>query len=93
IENHSWTNKFYSILLKWIVYLLLPNMLHSKLPILLHSYFPFTKDLESGIFVKYTPFSLPIGITITNHLQALQAANFHEAEHYGIILSYLKLLN
>lgn len=42
---------------------------------------------------QYTPFSLPIGITITNHLQALQAANFHEAEHYGIILSYLKLLN
>ncbi|WP_236537144.1 hypothetical protein [Sphingobacterium composti Ten et al. 2007 non Yoo et al. 2007] len=28
--------------MKWIVYLLLPNMLHSKLPILLHSYFPFT---------------------------------------------------
>ena len=50
------------------------------------------KDLESGIFVKYQPFSLPIGIFINNHIQALQAANFHEAEHSGIILSYLKLL-
>ncbi|MCS4225829.1 DinB family protein [Sphingobacterium sp. BIGb0165] len=51
------------------------------------------KDLESGIFVKYQPFSLPIGIFINNHIQALQAANFHEAEHSGIILSYLKLLS
>ncbi|MEZ0454752.1 DinB family protein [Sphingobacterium thalpophilum] len=61
--------------------------------LLLYTVSQLRKDLESGIFVKYTPFSLPIGITITNHLQALQAANFHEAEHYGIILSYLKLLN
>ena len=51
-----------------------------------------SKDLESGIFVNYQPFSLPIGITINNHVQALQAANFHEAEHSGIILNYLKLL-
>lgn len=51
------------------------------------------KDLESGIFVKYQTFSLPIGIFINNHIQAFQAANFHEAEHSGIILSYLKLLS
>ncbi|WP_104381199.1 DinB family protein [Sphingobacterium sp. HMA12] len=50
------------------------------------------KDLDSGVFVNYQPFSLPIGIFINNHIQALQAANFHEAEHSGIILNYLKLL-
>lgn len=50
------------------------------------------KDLESGLFVKYESFSLPIGKPINNHIQALQAANFHEAEHSGIIFSYLKLL-
>ena len=38
IEKHSWTSKFYSILLQWIVYLLVPKMLHSNLPIMLHSY-------------------------------------------------------
>ncbi|HBI87808.1 MAG TPA: DinB family protein, partial [Sphingobacterium sp.] len=52
----------------------------------------FNKDLASGIFVEYQSFSLPIGFSINNHIQALQAANFHEAEHSGIILSYLKLL-
>lgn len=50
------------------------------------------EDLKSGVFVRYKPFSLPIGIHISNHLQALQAAIFHEAEHSGIIFSYLKLL-
>lgn len=60
--------------------------------LLLHTVNQLSKDLASGIFVKYHPFSLPIGIMINNHIQALQAANFHEAEHSGIILSYLKLL-
>ncbi len=60
--------------------------------LLLYTVNQLSEDLESGIFVNYQPFSLPIGITINNHIQALQAANFHEAEHSGIILSYLKLL-
>lgn len=51
------------------------------------------KDLELGIFVNYEPFSLPIGFQVNNHIQALQASNFHEAEHSGIIFSYLKVLN
>lgn len=49
-------------------------------------------DLESGLFVNYTPFELPIGFQVKNHVQALQAANYHEAEHSGIIFTYLKLL-
>jgi len=49
-------------------------------------------DLESGLFVNYTPFELAMGIKIENHIQALQAANYHEAEHSGKIFTYLKLL-
>ncbi|GAA4195813.1 hypothetical protein GCM10022289_00520 [Pedobacter jeongneungensis] len=49
-------------------------------------------DLESGIFVNYEPFELPIGFKVKNHIEALQAANYHEAEHSGKILTYLKLL-
>lgn len=48
-------------------------------------------DLESRLFVNYTPFELPIGFQVRNHIQALQA-NYHEAEHSGTILTYLKLL-
>ncbi|RZK58290.1 MAG: DinB family protein [Pedobacter sp.] len=50
-------------------------------------------DLKAGLFVNYTPFELPIGFQVTNHIQALQAANFHEAEHSGRIFTYLKLLS
>jgi len=57
--------------------------------LLLYTVNQLSKDLESGIFVTYQPFSLPIGISVNDHVQALQAANFHEAEHSGIILSYL----
>lgn len=60
--------------------------------LLLYTVNHLSKDLASGIFVEYQPFSLPIGFSINNHIQALQAANFHEAEHSGIILTYLKLL-
>ncbi|MGN7986386.1 DinB family protein [Pedobacter sp. 22226] len=49
-------------------------------------------DLESGIFVNYEPFELPIGFKVKNHIEALQAANYHEAEHSGKIFTYLKLL-
>jgi len=49
-------------------------------------------DLGSGLFVKYEPFELPIGFQVKNHIEALQAANYHEAEHSGIIFTYLKLL-
>ncbi len=49
-------------------------------------------DLESRLFVNYEPFELPIGFQIKNHIQALQAANYHEAEHSGTIFTYLKLL-
>ena len=49
-------------------------------------------DLESGVFVNYTPFELPIGFQVKNHIEALQAANYHEAEHSGKIFTYLKLL-
>lgn len=49
-------------------------------------------DLESGLFVNYEPFELPIGFQMKNHVEALQAANYHEAEHSGIIFTYLKLL-
>ncbi|MES2829791.1 MAG: DinB family protein [Bacteroidota bacterium] len=49
-------------------------------------------DIESGLFVNYEPFALPIGFQVENHLQALQAATYHEAEHSGVILTYLKLL-
>lgn len=59
---------------------------------LLYTVDQLSKDLESDIFVNYQPFSLPLGISVNNHIQALQAANFHEAEHSGIILNYLKLL-
>jgi hypothetical protein len=50
-------------------------------------------DLESKLFVKYEPFELPIGFLVKNHVQALQAANYHEAEHSGRIFTYLKLLS
>jgi len=50
-------------------------------------------DLKSGIFVNYEPFDLPIGFQVKNHVQALQAANYHEAEHSGKIFTYLKLLS
>jgi len=50
-------------------------------------------DLKSGLFVNYNPFELPIGFKVKDHLQALQAANYHEAEHSGIIFTYLKLLS
>ena len=50
------------------------------------------EDLKSQLFVHYEPLSLPMGIYIKNHVEALKAAIFHEAEHSGIILSYLKLL-
>ena len=49
-------------------------------------------DLEAGLFANYTPFELPIGFQVRNHVQALQAANYHEAEHSGKIFTYLKLL-
>jgi len=49
-------------------------------------------DLESGLFVNYEPFDLPIGFRVKNHVEALQAANYHEAEHSGIIFTYLKLI-
>ena len=49
-------------------------------------------DLESRLFVRYEPFELPIGFQVKNHIQALQAANYHEAEHSGRIFTYLKLL-
>ena len=49
-------------------------------------------DLASGLFVNYEPFELPIGFQVKNHVQALQAANYHEAEHSGIIFTFLKLL-
>jgi len=49
-------------------------------------------DLESGLFVNYEPFKLPIGFQVKDHVEALQAANYHEAEHSGIIFTYLKLL-
>jgi hypothetical protein len=49
-------------------------------------------DLESGIFVNYEPLELPIGFQVKNHVQALQATNYHEAEHRGQIFTYLKLL-
>jgi hypothetical protein len=50
-------------------------------------------DLESGLFINYEPFELPIGFQVKNHVQALQAANYHEAEHSGKIFTYLKLLS
>ena len=49
-------------------------------------------DLAAGLFVDYEPFNLPIGFQVKNHIHALQAANYHEAEHSGIIFMYLKLL-
>ena len=49
-------------------------------------------DLELGLFVNYEPFVLPMGFHVRNHVQALQAANYHEAEHSGKIFTYLKLL-
>ena len=49
-------------------------------------------DLASGLFINYEPFELPIGFQVKNHVEALQAANYHEAEHSGIIFTYLKLL-
>ena len=49
-------------------------------------------DLELGLFVNYEPFDLPMGFHVRNHVQALQAANYHEAEHSGKIFTYLKLL-
>jgi hypothetical protein len=33
-----------------------------------------------------------MGLQVKNHIQALQAANYHEAEHSGKIFTYLKLL-
>ncbi|RZL19401.1 MAG: DinB family protein [Pedobacter sp.] len=50
-------------------------------------------DLESRIFVNYEPFELPIGFQVKSHVDALQAANYHEAEHSGTIFTYLKLLS
>ncbi|UKT65612.1 DinB family protein [Pedobacter mucosus] len=50
-------------------------------------------DLKSGLFVNYSPFELPIGFQVKNHVQALQAANYHEAEHSGKIFTYLTLLS
>ena len=50
-------------------------------------------DLESRLFVNYENFKLPIGFMVKNHVDALQAANYHEAEHSGTILTYLKLLS
>ncbi len=49
-------------------------------------------DLKSGLFVNYEPFNLPIGIHVKNYVEALQVANYHEAEHSGKIFMYLKLL-
>jgi len=49
-------------------------------------------DLKSGLFVNYEPFELPIGFQVKNYVDALKAANYHEAEHSGVILTYLKLL-
>ena len=49
-------------------------------------------DLESGLFVNYEPFELPMGFQLKNAIEALQAANYHEAEHSGKIFTYLKLL-
>ncbi|ETZ24073.1 DinB family protein [Pedobacter sp. V48] len=49
-------------------------------------------DLESGLFVSYDHFELPMGFQVKNHVEALQAANYHEAEHSGKIFTYLKLL-
>jgi hypothetical protein len=49
-------------------------------------------DLKAEIFENYQSFSLPIGIQVNNHLEALQAAIYHEAEHSGIIFTYLKIL-
>eukprot|EP01133_Synstelium_polycarpum_P009487 gene9487-11102_t len=44
-------------------------------------------DLESRLFINYEPFELPIGFQVKNHVQALQAANYHEAEHSGKIFT------
>ncbi|GAB2684888.1 DinB family protein [Mucilaginibacter koreensis] len=50
-------------------------------------------DLKSELFTTYEPFDLPMGFRVNNHMQALQAANYHEAEHSGKIFTYLRLLN
>jgi len=49
-------------------------------------------DLESGLFVNYEPFELSMGFQVKNHIHALQAANYHEAEHSGRVFTYLQLL-
>jgi len=49
-------------------------------------------DLESRLFVNYEPFELSMGFQVKNHIQALQAANYHEAEHSGRVFTYLQLL-
>lgn len=68
-----------------------PNIDEIK-QLLIHTVDRLESDLKANIFVKYEPFELPIGIRISNHLQALQAAIYHEAEHSGNIFMYLKTL-
>jgi len=60
--------------------------------LLIHTVNRLESDLASGLFTNYEPFELPIGFKVNNHVQALQAANYHEAEHSGQIFTYLKLL-
>ena len=61
-------------------------------PLLIDTVNKLKSDLQSGLFVTYEAFELPIGFKVKNHVQALQAANFHEAEHSGIIFTYLRML-
>lgn len=68
-----------------------PDIIEVK-HLLIHTVNCLESDLKSEIFVNYAAFDLPIGFRIKNHVQALQAANYHEAEHSGKILTYLKLL-
>jgi hypothetical protein len=50
------------------------------------------EDLENGIFKQYESFTTGMGFTVSNHLEALSYANFHEAEHTGNLKYLIKLI-
>ncbi len=64
---------------------------HTK-GLLLSSLEELERDWQAGKFETYTPYTVGLGIHLTNVEEAIVFNNIHEGIHYGYILALKKLL-